>query len=310
MRDCCGKSAILESCARVCNHAFLLLVAAISIGMLAGNGYGQGCGVSTPLRLIDKHGQPVTNVTLDQLRAEVDGKPVKISSLEPATKPGVVVLVDVSSSMQKTWTHSITSARQFVEAAGDNVDLFAFNTGISAYAVGRSKSEELLDLLLQQGAPKPPNGTALYDALAEVAQRIKTHNAAIVVVSDGEDNMSHRTSDATASMFLSYSWPPVFALILDYEESQQRREYFKKIPARTGGLILYPSSPSKVPAAAKELADVILSPIIVRLDLPRPMTDSAKLRIDFLRDGKPSKEIKVLHAAGLTACVSHEPTPQ
>jgi Mg-chelatase subunit ChlD len=302
-----SKRAALESRVQALRHFSLLVVAAISIAMLAEYGYGQACGVSTPVRLIDRHGQPVTNITLDQFRAEVDDKPVKIDSVAPVKKPGVVLILDVSPSMQKTWKQSIAAARQFVDAVGENVDLFAFNIGVSAYAVGRSKSEELLDRLLQQSAPKPPGGTALYDTLIQVADRVKNHNAAIVVISDGDDNTSHHSSEATASMFLTSSWPPVFALILDYEETDRRRGYFKKIPAPTSGLIVYPSSASKVPDAAKELADVVLNPMVMTVELPQPMTDSDKLRIDVLGDGKPSKEFAVLHAARLGACDTHDP---
>jgi hypothetical protein len=205
--------------------------------------------------------------------------------------------------MKKTWKQSIAAARQLVDAVGENVNLFAFDIGISAYAVGRSKSEDLLDRLLQQGAPNPPGGTALYDTLIEVARRVTAHNATIVVISDGGDNVSHHSPDAAASLFLSSSWPPVFALVLDYEETDRRRGYFKKIPAATGGLILYPASASKVPSATKELADVVLNPVTMRLELPQPMTDSAKLELEVVReDGRPRKDINVLHVAKLAIC--------
>jgi hypothetical protein len=301
------RRTVFELGVQVCKRFSLAFVAVISIGMLLETGHGQSCDVSTSLRF--RHGQSVASVTLDQVRVKVDGTPVTVSSLTPVTKPGVVLLLDVSPSMKKTWKQSIAAAKQLVDTVGDNVDLFAFDIGISAYAVGRSKSEDLLDRLSLQGAPNPPGGTALYDTLIEVARRVTARNATIVVISDGSDNTSNHSADAAASLFLRSSWPPVFALVLDYEETNRRRAYFKKIPAATGGLILYPASASKVQSATTELADVVLNAVTMRLQLPHPMTDSAKLELEVVQeDGKPRKDINVLHVARLAICAPQEPT--
>ena len=130
---------VFESVVRVCTRSSLLIMATISIGMFVEKGYGQVCDVSTPLHLIDRHGQPVTNITRDQLRVKVDGTPVSVSSIASVAKPGVVVLLDVSPSMKKTWKQSIAAARQLIDEVGANEVLFAFDMGISAYAVGRAK---------------------------------------------------------------------------------------------------------------------------------------------------------------------------
>ena len=294
---------------RYCLTRALFLAVLISVGIVSGEGYGQECSVTIPLRLLDHHGQRITNITPDQLRAEVDGSPVNVSSIEAVPKTGVVLLLDVSPSMGKTWKQSIMAARQLVEKVGDKLTLFAFDVGISGYAIGRSKSEELLDRFLQQGAPKPPGGTALYDVLIEVAQRITARDSAIVVISDGGDNASHRSSDQAASLFISSSWPPVFALIVDYDEIDRRRGYFKKIPAATGGTIVYPTSASKVEPAADELAGIVLNPYAITLQLPHPPKDPAKLKVEVMRaDGKPNKDVQVLHVTALGACDAARPS--
>ena len=134
-----------------------------------------------------------------------------------------------------------------------------------------------------------------------------SQNATIVVISDGGDNASTHTADATASLFLTSSWPPIFALILDYEETAPRRGYFKKIPGPTGGLIIYPSSASKVPSETRALTEIVLNPTVMRLQLSKPTTESAKIEVDLVReDGKTNKDINVLHVAKLMACGSHE----
>jgi hypothetical protein len=117
--------------------------------------------------------------------------------------------------------------------------------------------------------------------------------------------MSQHSSDATVSLFLHSSWPPVFALILDYDETGRLRGYFKKIPAETGGMIIYPSAASKVSNAAEELAAVVLSPFALTLQLPPSKTDMAKLKLEAVGPGgKQRKDLNVLHFAEIHACKS------
>jgi uncharacterized protein with von Willebrand factor type A (vWA) domain len=192
-----------------------LLCRTLAVVIVVGNAFGQECPVSTMVRLLDKQSQPVANVTADQLKAEINGSPATISSISPTAKPTLILLVDASSSMKDTWNQSIAAAKQLVGRAGEDVDTFVFRDKIRGFAVGRSESEQFLDRLSTQ--TPMPGGTSLYDSLIEIANRVKTRNAAIVVISDGEDNASTHSSDATVSQFLRSAWPPVFGLILDYD---------------------------------------------------------------------------------------------
>ena len=103
--------------------------------------------------------------------------------------------------MKHTWNQSLAAAKQLVQKS-ENVDTFIFRERVQGYAIGRSKSEELLDQLSKQAPPSGLGGTALYDTLIEIAARVTGHNAAIILISDGGDNMSHHSADATASLFL------------------------------------------------------------------------------------------------------------
>jgi uncharacterized protein with von Willebrand factor type A (vWA) domain len=196
-------------------------------------GRTQDCAVSATVRVLDKQGLPVVTFTADQLRAEIDGTPAKISSISPESKQRIILLLDVSSSMKNVWSPAIAAAKQLMEGAGENFDVVLFRDSIQGYARGRSRSEHLLEQLspdaLQRG------GTVLYDSLIEVANSQKPLTAAIVVVSDGEDNASSHSSNATVPLLIRASSPSVFALILDYDrEHTHTREYFRKIPTDYG----------------------------------------------------------------------------
>ncbi len=286
---------------RLLSHQFAVM---ILVGTVVRSGLTQDCHVNAIVRVLDKHGQPVVNVTADELKAEINGSPANISSFSPS-EPGIILMLDVSPSMKRTWNQSIAAARQLVGRAGEDIDIVAFREGIQSYAVGHSKSEELLDQL-SKNTPSGLGGTALYDTLIEIAGRVNPkRNAAIIVISDGGDNISHRSSDATASIFLRSSWPPVFGLILDYDQTDTHRGYFKKIPTATGGLVAYPSSASKVPIAMEELSSVVLSPFTLTLQPTRAITGMAKLKLEvFGPEGKPRKDLNLIHVTEIPGCES------
>ena len=274
------------------------------LGTLVGSGLAQDCPVRTTLHMIDKHRQPVVNLTADQLKAEIKGSLANVSSLSPE-KPRIILMLDVSRSMKSAWNQSIEAARHLVERAGENVVTIIFGDAIYGKAIGRSESQDLLD----QFAKKVPfGGTALYDSLIQIASHLTIRNAAIVVISDGEDDASLQSSAATVSQFLRSSWPPVFGIILDYDHSSHRvREYFKKVSDATGGFVIYPSSASQVRSAADELAAIALNSFTLTLQPTQPMEARAKLRLTVIGpQGKPDKDITLLHVAEIPGCNSHE----
>jgi len=283
----------LPACSSVLGRAFA--ISAI-LAMFIGNAVAQNCSLDTIVHITDKNNQPVANVNAADLKAEIGGTPANITSLS-LTKPAIVLVLDTSPSMKQTWDQAIAAAKQFVEKTED-VGLFTFREKVLGYAIGRVKSEEMLDQLAKQGpSPLGSGGTALYDTLIELGSHLKTHNAALVLISDGGDNQSTHTSEATALLFERSSWPPVFALILDYKETDKSRGYFKKIPAATGGMIIYPSSASKVPAAADQLAGIILNSFVLSLQAPESRTDMAKLKLESAR-----KDINLLHVSEVPPC--------
>jgi hypothetical protein len=267
-------------------------------------GFGQTCGVSTIIRVVDKREQPIVNLTVHQLRAEIGGSPAKISSFSPAGEPAIVLVIDISSSMKDVWSPTIAATRRFVERAGDDTQVVLFRDKIRGFGNGRSESEKLLNLLSSDTLQ--PGGTALYDTLIEVANEFKARNTAIVAITDGEDNASLHSSDATASLLTGASSPPVFALVPDYAHEHTRsREYFKKIPATTGGLIEYPPSASKVQEAMDALAANVLNSYGISLQAREPITKPTKLKLEVLdSDGKPRKDAHALHVAEVSSCDS------
>jgi Mg-chelatase subunit ChlD len=266
---------------------------------------GQDCRITTTVRVLDQHEQPVLNLVADQLKAEIGGTPAKVLALSPSAKAGVVLLIDASSSMERSWAQSVAAAKQLADTAGDRVAAVLFRERIQAHASGRPATDNFLDQLSTVTPGR--GGTALYDTLIEIAEGVKTQDVVLVVISDGEDNASRYSSDQTAALFLRSSWPPVFGLILDYDHERPRRGYFQKIVAATGGLIVRPSSASKVPEAGNELAAKIKASFTVTLQPLQAVSKAANLKLEVIGpDNKVRHDIHLAHVAEVPGC---DPAP-
>jgi len=270
-----------------------------------GTAFGQECRVTTAVRFVNEHAEPISNITADQLKPEVGGKPAKIVGISPGVKPEIILLIDASSSNKGTWSEIVASARQFAADATNGIAAVVFRDRILAISNGASDTKKLLDQLPML-TPRP-GGTALYETLVDVAGRTKNHDAALVVIGDGEDNMSRYSSDQVVSMFLRSSWPPVFGLILDYDREETRRGYFHKIALETGGLTIVPANASKVAEAETALAADLFGSFRVTLVASQPITKPVKLKIELIG---PKHGMHVAHAAEVTACDSSVSAPE
>jgi VWA domain containing CoxE-like protein len=261
-------------------NLFRAVVLVICVGTIASMGFGQDCRISTILRVLGKRGQPVANVTATEVKATINGAQANVSSISPAAKPAIVLMLDASGSMRSSWNESIAAARALLSNAGEDVAILVFGDKIQDRAVGRANSQKLLDRWSRE---VPRRGTALYDALIETARRGGPGNAAIVIISEGDDDESTHSGEETKSLFLRSSWPPVFGLVVDYVHGgpEHRRNGLRKISGSTGGFVSYPLSASKVPEALENLEAAVLNPFTVTLQPSQTITASAKLKLEI-----------------------------
>lgn len=285
-----------------------VVVIALCVLLTAATSFGEECRVTTTVRLLDEHGNPVRSVAPEQLRAEIGDSLAKVVSVSEGAKPVTLLLIDISSSMEKTWKQSVIAAKQLSADAGNRVAIAVFRERILAHASGPEATNDLLDRLASMKTSM--GGTALYDSVTEMAGAATNPDTVLVVITDGGDNASRHSSEQTVSSFLKNRWPPVFGLILDYAHDHLHREYFKKIVVATGGLVVYPSSASKVAEATNELSAVVNAPLMVTLEKSQPIMKPEKLKFEVVGpDGKPRHDIQITHAAEVAACDT-TPAPQ
>jgi hypothetical protein len=189
-------------------------------GTLGPIGLGKDCTVTTVLRVVGKHAEPVVNLTAGQLKGAISGSPANVTSFSTAAKPAVILVLDASASMRGAWIPSVAAAEELVDKAAGDIEVFVADERIQDHAIGSTESKKLLR---RWSADTPRHATAIYDALIQIAGQARTRNAAIVVISDGKDDASTHSADATELLFLRSSWPPVFSLVVDYVPTRATR---------------------------------------------------------------------------------------
>ena len=163
--------------------------------------------VSIPLIAIGPHQRP-TSVTVESLVITDQKAPVSGASLlRGADLPVELgVLIDASNSQRDVRLDGILKAtKQFVDEIirGPEDQVFFLKFRDEPQATGWLKKEQLQGTTIKVGIG---GGTALYDALAMASkQRMgprdwrKPTRRVLVLISDGEDNMSRITRDDAAS---------------------------------------------------------------------------------------------------------------
>ena len=142
----------------------------------------------------------VPGLTAADFEATESGEPREVLSARPTTAPvNLVLLVDVSGSIENYVTFIRKSARAFITTAdpNDRISIILFNEDVkelTGFSTDRRKLSESLDTFDAGGA------TAYYDALGytitDVLRPFRGERTAIVVLSDGDDNRSFLPFDS------------------------------------------------------------------------------------------------------------------
>lgn len=166
---------------------------------------GQRPASGEEIRTVNVQVTDANNRAIGGLGAEVftiteSGVEREILSVETSSAPfNLVLLLDVSGSIQNYVDFIRKAARNFVETVGerDKVAIIIFRDDVrllSGFSTDTAKLSESLDSF-DSGGP-----TAYYDALgyvlADTLEPLKGERCAIVALTDGEDNRSFLSFDA------------------------------------------------------------------------------------------------------------------
>ena len=191
-----------------------------------------------PIAVRDAQNLPIPNVSPVDLQAKVHGKPVKILSLSPDTRPHRLVLIlDASGSMggetgeSARWKLALLLARHFFNANNHSspIALLIFNNQVTdAVPFAAGNSAVAAKLLQIDSDPKYIKAnikgmTALRDTALRALALLDHPNSgdAIYVLTDGVDNASkHSSSDLNGR--LAVASVRLFAILLESRRESQR----------------------------------------------------------------------------------------
>ena len=229
--------------------------------------------VPIPVSVIDRNGQAVTNLKLENFQLQIDGKEAEISELLRSDSPVRLALLFDNSS-------SVTIAREFEKKAAirffkrvlrpdkDLAALYSVQTGTRLEQPLTKDISQLTGAI--ENFPVPAGATALLDAIITAADYLKTQQGrrVIVIVSDGEDTISDSTFEDAVKAVQAGNCQVYVVKTKDFENykrtgqrvgnaniralSAERR--MQELTAQTGGAVYSPIDEKELEQAFNQIS--------------------------------------------------------
>lgn len=230
--------------------------------------------------VVDKHGRPLTVLPRNAFHVFEDSAEQSLKVFRREDIPvSLGLIIDNSLSMRTKRARIEAAALALVKASNPQDEAFVINFNDDVF-----RDVEFTSALpvLQKGLERidSAGGTALYDAIAagsDYARRKGKHDKKVlVVITDGNDNMSRETFEEVVRAVQSRE-VLVYAIGLLSEEepaeAKRARRALSAITRASGGEVYFPESADDVGAMALNVAHEIrsqyilaYSPLNTRLD--------------------------------------------
>lgn len=231
---------------------FLLAFAASGQTNAPTTANGEQAEATILISALNQRGQPVHEISKESLIVQIDGKPVEIEGLRLLKDVPLIfsMVLDISGST-RSWSErqSATAVQLFRILSAENnhgyLVLFNQNVRESFNYIEAQNVEEIVKKTERKGP------TALYDAIVFACTR-QLHwdipptgaRRAIIVISDGEDNVSRYRLDKAIET-VQRERVPVFSVMIsdDTNSKKRRKQAFNALQAlseNTGGLVILP----------------------------------------------------------------------
>jgi Ca-activated chloride channel family protein len=223
--------------------------------------------VQLPISVLDREGRPVNGLTKENFQIFEDKVPQTIKTFKHEDIPlSLGLIIDNSGSMRNKRERVNSSALAFVRESNPDDETFIVNFDDSAY-LEQDFTGSIGDLIDALDNIDARGETALYDAIylsAEHAKNGKKDKKALLLITDGEDNVSKYGINKVIET-LKQSKVTLYTIGL-LEENDQRGGLFKKPPSKkakddlqkfaeiTGGQAFFPKNLDEVEELVKHIA--------------------------------------------------------
>jgi len=209
--------------------------------------------------VVDNTGRIAAHLDQGAFSILQDGHPQTITSFRREDVPVAIgILIDNSSSMRDKRDQVNQAVLNLIRASNPQDEIFVVNFSQNSYLDQDFTSDiSLLERALHRTTMR--GSTALYDAIVASADHLKKDSRLekkiLLVITDGEDNMSQKTLPETVRSLGQKDGPALYAIGLRGVGLQNRgREALQKLSDATGGCAFFPQSLDEVNDIAGTLA--------------------------------------------------------
>ncbi|PWT93414.1 MAG: hypothetical protein C5B54_01835 [Acidobacteria bacterium] len=260
--------------------------------------------INVYLTATDKKGNFIDDLKPEELLIKEDGKQQEITNFSKITSEDstisltVAFLIDTSGSMEAHFPVASRAANTVLQQLRpqDRMQLFAFDQTLrqlTPFTTNEPEVEQALAQLKAQNA-----ATAIYDSTCEAAEKIRDQQGRqiIVLITDGEDNKSLKSSDETARLLNSmnitvlaiglWSWRPAFGGFGMGGNDSPRRGDLNFIAENTGGYVFFPESATQADEMLNKLRSAITNQYFLAYRTPTiSKNETRKIEISCKRKG-------------------------
>jgi Ca-activated chloride channel homolog len=255
----------------------------------------------------DNKGRQVAGLEAGDFRVFEEGRlqDVKLFHAED-TPASVGLIIDNSGSMREKRADVAKAALDFVTASNPEDEMFVVNFNENIY-FGLPRSTPFtndVDLLRAALTTAPAGLTALYDALATGLEHLKTgarDRKALVVLSDGGDNASHRTL-AEVLRVAQQSNATIYTIgIYDDTDQDRNPRVLRKIAQLTGGRAYFPDSLDDTERVWRDIAGGIRSQYTIGYFSSNSSRDGGFRKVKIIASRKGGRALRVTTREGYVA---------
>jgi len=215
--------------------------------------------VTINVTVTDHKKRQLPGLKLQDFHVTDQGMIVQPEFLDSQGPLSIVLVIDVSSSMQGHWKDLRSGLKKFLtkEHAGSDYTLVTFNekAQLVTSSVDAKQLWETFNTL------RPSGETALYDGLLlglQALERAPQRHKALVLLSDGEDNSSQAELAMVGHETLLHR-ATIYSVGIVFEGAGSptqagAKKLLNQLAAATGGLVVFPEA-AQIPAVLDAIRD-------------------------------------------------------
>ncbi|MFN8007184.1 MAG: VWA domain-containing protein [Terriglobia bacterium] len=265
--------------------------------------------VNVPFSAVDKKGEPVKDLRQEEIKVFEKGDLQRITNFshDPEAPLAIAILIDTSTSSRAKFKVEQEAAIDFVQTAvrrkKDHCLLMSFDSTIDLLQPFTDDPDLLTRAIKRL---KTGGGTKMYDAIQKTCQdqlaKERDRRRVIVLISDGDDNMSYETMESALQIILQTD-VSVFSISTNSSgffgmENPRLDKAFKRFSDESGGRTFFPKKIEDMAYSFRDIINELRNTYSLAYRSPNKDRDGAfrSIKVECTR-----KDVRLLYRKGYYA---------